>query len=45
MGCSSVPARGHPSIQIETYLRLTFLKYRYQLGFETLCREVTDSIS
>ena len=36
---------GRPSIPIETYLRLMFLKYRYQLGFETLCREVTDSIS
>jgi len=22
-----------------------FLKYRYRLGFEPLCREVTDSIS
>ncbi len=35
---------GRPSIPIETYLRLMFLKYRYRLGFETLCREVTDSI-
>ena len=30
---------------IETYLRLMFLKYRYRLGFEPLCREVADSIS
>jgi transposase, IS5 family len=36
---------GRPSIPIETYLRLMFLKYRYRLGFEPLCREVTDSIS
>jgi transposase, IS5 family len=36
---------GRPSIPIETYLRLMFLKFRYRLGFETLCREVTDSIS
>ena len=36
---------GRPSIPIETYLRLMFLKYRYKLGFETLCREVTDSIT
>lgn len=36
---------GRPSIPIETYLRLMFLKYRYRLGFETLCREVTDSIT
>jgi transposase, IS5 family len=35
---------GRPSIPIEVYLRLMFLKYRYRLGFETLCREVTDSI-
>ena len=35
---------GRPSIPIETYLRLMFLKYRYRLGYETLCREVTDSI-
>ena len=36
---------GRPSIPIETYLRLMFLKYRYKLGFEPLCREVSDSIS
>ena len=39
------PVLGRPSIPIETYLRLMFLKYRYRLGFEPLCREVTDSIS
>src|SRR5262249_29420053 len=27
------------------YLRLMFLKYRYKLGFEPLCREVADSIT
>jgi IS5 family transposase len=36
---------GRPSVPIETYLRLMFLKYRYRLGYEPLCREVTDSIS
>jgi IS5 family transposase len=36
---------GRPSIPIETYLRLMFLKFRYRLGFEPLCREVADSIS
>lgn len=36
---------GRPSVPIETYLRLMFLKYRYRLGFELLCREVADSIS
>ena len=36
---------GRPSVPIETYLRLMFLKFRYKLGFEPLCREVADSIS
>ena len=36
---------GRPSVPVETYLRLMFLKYRYRLGFEPLCREVADSIS
>jgi IS5 family transposase len=36
---------GRPSVPIETYLRLMFLKCRYRLGFEPLCREVADSIS
>ncbi len=36
---------GRPSIPVETYLRLMFLKFRYRLGFESLCREVSDSIS
>jgi IS5 family transposase len=39
------PRYGRPSIPIETYLRLMFLKYRYRLGYESLCREVADSIS
>ncbi len=39
------PVFGRPSIPIETYLRLMFLKYRYELGYERLCREVTDSIT
>lgn len=36
---------GRPSIPMETYLRLMFLKRRYRLSYETLCREVADSIS
>jgi IS5 family transposase len=36
---------GRPSIPVETYLRLMFLKFRYGLGYESLCREVADSIS
>ena len=36
---------GRPSIPMESYLRLMFLKFRYRLGYEALCREVADSIS
>ena len=36
---------GRPSIPMETYQRLMFLKFRYRLGYELLCREVADSIS
>src|SRR4051795_7681328 len=36
---------GRPSIPVETYLRLMFLKVRHRLGYESLCAEVTDSIS
>ena len=39
------PRIGRPSTPMETYLRLMFLKFRYGLGYETLCREVADSIS
>ena len=39
------PIIGRPSIPIDTYLRLMFLKFRYRLGYELLCREVADSIS
>ena len=36
---------GRPSVPMECYLRLMFLKYRYRLGFETLCAEVADSLA
>ena len=36
---------GRPSVPIPTLLRLVYLKHRYQLGYESLCREVADSIS
>jgi IS5 family transposase len=36
---------GRPSIPIETYLRMMFLKSRYRLGYESLCREVADSLT
>jgi transposase, IS5 family len=39
------PQLGRPSTPMETYLRLMFLKFRYRLGYESLCREVADSIS
>ena len=39
------PTAGRPSTPIETYLRLMFLKFRHGLGYESLCREVADSIT
>jgi IS5 family transposase len=36
---------GRPSVPVDTLLRLLYLKHRYQLGYESLCREVADSIS
>jgi IS5 family transposase len=38
------PRIGRPSTPMETYLRLMFLKFRYRLGYESLCREAADSI-
>ena len=39
------PLIGRPLTPVECYLRLMFLKFRYRLGFESLCAEVSDSIS
>jgi transposase, IS5 family len=39
------PVIGRPSTPVECYLRLMFLKFRYRLGYESLCAEVSDSIS
>ena len=39
------PTEGRPSIPMETYLRLLFLKCRYRLGYEQLCVQVNDSLS
>jgi IS5 family transposase len=39
------PLIGRPSTPMECYLRLMFLKFRYRLGYESLCQEVADSIS
>jgi transposase, IS5 family len=36
---------GRPSVPIDTLLRLLHLKHRYGLGYESLCREVADSLS
>jgi IS5 family transposase len=36
---------GRPSVPVDTLLRLLYLKHRYGLGYETLCKEVSDSIS
>jgi transposase, IS5 family len=36
---------GRPSLPVDTLLRLLYLKHRYGLGYESLCREVADSIS
>lgn len=36
--------RGRPTIPIETFLCLMYLKFRYELGYETLVKEVQDSL-
>jgi len=35
---------GRPTVPVETYLRLMYLKHRYRLGYETLVKEVGDSL-
>ena len=37
-------AKGRPTVAIETYLRLMYLKFRYSLGYEALVKEVSDSL-
>jgi len=42
------PVFGRPSIPMETYLRLMFLKFRYRLGYRVVVpggREVAESIT
>jgi len=39
------PEFGRNSIPIEIYICLMYLRFRYNLGFETLCAEVVDSLS
>lgn len=35
---------GRPTVPVQTYLRLMYLKFRYQLVYETLVQEVSDSL-
>ena len=41
----SIRCSGGRPRRSECYLRLMFLKFRYRLGYESLCAEVSDSIS
>jgi len=36
---------GRPSVPVETYLRMIYLKRRYQLGYETMVKEVRGSFA
>jgi hypothetical protein len=36
---------GRPTIPMETYLRMMFLKHRHSLGYEARTKEVADSLS
>ena len=36
---------GRPTLPIDSYLRLMYLKHRHGLGYETLCKEVADSLT
>lgn len=36
---------GRPTIPMDTFLRLMYLKHRHGLGYETLVKEVADSLS
>jgi len=40
----SVPGRGRPTIPMEMYVRLMIVKHRSGWGYETLMREVSDSL-
>jgi IS5 family transposase len=36
---------GRPTTAVSTYLRMMYLKHRYQLGYEVLVKEVSDSLA
>ena len=40
----SAEGHGRPTIAMETYVRLMVVKQRSGFGYETLCREVSDSL-
>jgi IS5 family transposase len=42
--CSTV-GLGRPSVPVDTLLQLLFSKHRCGLGYKSLCRDVSDSIS
>jgi IS5 family transposase len=35
---------GRPTVPVETYLRMMYLKHRHGIGYETLVKEISDSI-
>lgn len=39
------PTFGRPSVPLETYLRMMYLRFSHGLGYETLVKEVRDSIT
>ncbi len=41
-GCQA--GRGRPTIAMETYVRLMVVKHRSGWGYETLMREISDSL-
>ena len=36
---------GRPTTAVATYLRMMYIKHRYQLGYEVLVKEVSDSLA
>ena len=36
---------GRPTTAVATYLRMMYLKHRYQMGYEVLVKEVSDSLA
>ena len=36
---------GRPTTAVSTYLRMMYLKHRYELGYEVLVKEVSDSFA